>query len=108
MSNGVRIISSPCDSELGGGTYSPWTDSPNFSDASQVGNIKTQRLKEKFGARVRQLRAERLLSQEAMAHRCDLDRSYIGGVERGERNISLVNIHRIADALGVEAGELFK
>jgi transcriptional regulator with XRE-family HTH domain len=38
---------------------------------------------------------------------CELDRTYVGGVERGERNISLVNIHKIANALGISVKELF-
>ena len=46
-------------------------------------------------------------SQEALALTCDLDRTYIGGVERGERNINLINIHKIATALGVKTRELF-
>jgi transcriptional regulator with XRE-family HTH domain len=61
-----------------------------------------------FGDRVRELRKQEGLSQESLALACDLDRSYIGGVERGERNISLVNIYKIAQALGVNAKELFK
>lgn len=61
----------------------------------------------RFGERVRELRKMKGLSQEALALTCDLDRTYIGGVERGERNISLVNIHRIAKALGIEPKELF-
>ena len=60
-----------------------------------------------FGQRVRELRAEKGLSQEALAASCDLDRSYIGGVERGERNVSLLNIKKIADALGIPVTELF-
>ena len=60
-----------------------------------------------FGERVRKLRKAKGLSQEALALSCELDRSYIGGVERGERNISVLNIHRIADALGISARELF-
>jgi transcriptional regulator with XRE-family HTH domain len=60
-----------------------------------------------FGQRVRELRKQKGLSQEALALVCDLDRTYIGGVERGERNISLLNIHKIAVALGVPARELF-
>lgn len=60
-----------------------------------------------FGRRVRALRQERGLSQEALALRCGLDRTYVGGVERGERNISLVNIHRIARGLGLPVPDLF-
>jgi transcriptional regulator with XRE-family HTH domain len=60
-----------------------------------------------FGERVRELRKQKGLSQEALALACELDRTYIGGVERGERNISLINIYKIAVALGVEARELF-
>ncbi len=60
-----------------------------------------------FGERVREIGKEKGLSQETLALACDLDRTYIGGVERGERNISLINIHKIAEALGVGAREIF-
>ena len=59
-----------------------------------------------FGKRVRESRKLAGLSQEELAHRADLDRSYVGQVERGERNISLDNIYRIAETFGVEAGKL--
>jgi transcriptional regulator with XRE-family HTH domain len=49
----------------------------------------------------------RKISQEALALKCHLDRSYVGRVKRGEINISLINIVRLAEALEVEAGELF-
>jgi ribosome-binding protein aMBF1 (putative translation factor) len=64
-------------------------------------------IQKRFGDRVRELRKQKGLSQEALALACDLDRTYIGGVERGERNVSLVNIHIIARALGVPVKELF-
>jgi transcriptional regulator with XRE-family HTH domain len=67
---------------------------------------KTQIQKE-FGERLRKLRKQKGLSQEALALSCDLDRTYIGGVERGERNISLINIYKIAEALGLDARRLF-
>lgn len=65
-------------------------------------------IQEIFGTRLRELRKLRGLSQESLALACDLDRTYIGGVERGERNISLLNIYKIAEALGVPASELLK
>lgn len=61
-----------------------------------------------FGNRVRQLRKSRSWSQEEFAHRVGLDRSYMGGVERGERNVSLENICLIAKALSVSPAELFQ
>jgi transcriptional regulator with XRE-family HTH domain len=64
-------------------------------------------VKKRFGARLRQLRKAQKLSQEKVALKAGLDRSYLGQIERGESNVSLINIERIAQALGVEAGELF-
>lgn len=66
-----------------------------------------KQLQKRFGKRVRELRKGKGLSQEALALACDLDRTYIGGVERGERNISLVNIHVLAATLGIPVKELF-
>jgi len=65
-------------------------------------------LKRIFGARLRGLRQKAGLSQEELALGAQLDRSYIGGVERGDRNVSLVNICKIAKALKVKPDELFK
>lgn len=62
--------------------------------------------KKSFGNRVRELRHEQSLSQENLADLCELDRTYIGGVERGERNISLINIVKIAHALKTTPSEL--
>lgn len=59
-----------------------------------------------FGAAIRQFREERGISQERLALDAEMDRSYLGGVERGERNVSLTNIFRIADTLGVRPSEL--
>ena len=62
----------------------------------------------RFGQRVRELRSERGWSQEDFAAECGVHRTYLGGVERGERNLSLVNIHRIAQALGITLSDLFE
>lgn len=61
-----------------------------------------------FGARVRELRRARGISQEALADLAGLDRSYVGGVERGARNVSLVNIKKISEALNLSIEVLFK
>ena len=60
----------------------------------------------RFGTRVRDLRKAKGFSQEFFAEQCGLDRTYIGGVERGERNLSLENIALIAKALGLTISEL--
>lgn len=54
-----------------------------------------------FGEKVRSIRKDKLLSQEELADLCCLHRTYIGSVERGERNITLLNAEKIADALQV-------
>ncbi len=60
-----------------------------------------------FGQAVRDLRKERGFSQETFAQYCGLDRSYMGGVERGERNITLTNMERIISALHLKPSEFF-
>ena len=59
-----------------------------------------------LGQKIRQLRVAKGLSQEAFASACGLDRTYIGGVERGERNLSLKNLLRISQTLGVAPADL--
>jgi len=53
-------------------------------------------------------RKSRGLSQEAFADECGIDRSYMGGVERGERNIALINVEKIVTALDLQPSEFFK
>jgi len=62
----------------------------------------------RFGRAVRGRRKKRGLSQEEFADLCGLHRTYMGGVERGERNISLINIERIARALDISLVRLFR
>jgi DNA-binding XRE family transcriptional regulator len=61
-----------------------------------------------FGLAVRKRRKELGYSQEAFGDVCDIDRSYMGGIERGEYNLSLVNILKIVRALKLEPSEFFK
>ena len=61
----------------------------------------------KFGLKVREIRKERGLSQEKLAHKANLHRTYVGMIERAEKNITLLNIEKIAKALRVEIKDLF-
>ncbi|HEX6040090.1 helix-turn-helix transcriptional regulator [Longimicrobium sp.] len=61
----------------------------------------------RFGEAVREHRQRAGLSQEKLAARAGIDRTYVGGAERGERNVALVNIVRLAEALGIAPAELF-
>ena len=62
----------------------------------------------RFGIQVRKLREGRGISQEAFAAECGLDRTYVSGVERGKRNVSLQNIEVLAKTLGVSMSKLFE
>jgi transcriptional regulator with XRE-family HTH domain len=62
----------------------------------------------RFGRAVRTRRQKLGVSQEEFADMCELDRTYIGGIERGERNLSLINIEKIAKTFEVSLAELFR
>lgn len=64
-------------------------------------------IRREFGKRVQELRKAAGFSQEGFAAHLGLDRSYVGGVERGDRNVSLLNIKKIADGLELSVRELF-
>jgi len=64
-------------------------------------------IKLKIGQRIKELRDKAKMSQKDLAYAADLDRSYIAGIENGLRNVSIVNIEKIAKALGVSLKELF-
>jgi transcriptional regulator with XRE-family HTH domain len=61
-----------------------------------------------FGAAVRRLREGQGYSQESFADKVRVHRTYLGGIERGERNPTLTTIHRVADALRVPVWQLFR
>lgn len=63
---------------------------------------------QKFGERLRELRRERGYSQEEFAAECELDRTYVSGIERGTRNVSLRKVRVISEALGVRLSVLFE
>lgn len=65
-------------------------------------------VKSKIGTRIKELRDIKKMSQKDLAYASDLDRSYIASVENGKRNISIVNIEKIAIALEVSLQEFFK
>lgn len=72
--------------------------------------VSTSQLKvirKNFGERVRELRKEQGYSQEAFADECELHRTYIGAIERGERNVAIDNIAKMAKALKISIAELF-
>lgn len=65
------------------------------------------RIKIKIGQRIKKLRESENISQKDLAYSADLDRSYIASVESGQRNISIINIEKIAKALNVSLREFF-
>ena len=70
--------------------------------------MNEEEIRKKFGEQVRKLRLIQGISQENLAERANLHRTYIGSVERGERNISLLNIIEIARALHVSPSKLLE
>ena len=60
-----------------------------------------------LGRAIRRLRQAIGLSQEALAHEANIDRSYVGGIERGEHNVAVVNLVKISKCLGVKLSDLF-
>ena len=59
-----------------------------------------------FGIHLKNIRVQKNMTQEQLAHLCELDRTYISGIERGKRNISLINLYKIASSLDIHPSEL--
>ncbi len=68
----------------------------------------SSRLRETIAVNIRRLRAEHRWSQEGLADQCGLHRTYIGAIERGEHNVTLETLERIASALGVAVTDLLR
>ncbi len=64
-------------------------------------------IRERFGQRLREIRQERGLSQEELAFKAGVHRTYVSSAERGQRNVGLINVERLARALDIHIGELF-
>ncbi len=65
-------------------------------------------IRKKFGKRIKELRQSKNLSQEALAHLAELDRTYIPSIEKGERNVSIEVIQKLSVAFGIKISELLK
>ena len=65
-------------------------------------------IKQKFGIKVKELRLKAGLSQEKLAHLADLDRTYITSIEKGERNVSVTVIEKLAKGLGISIKDFFE
>lgn len=65
-------------------------------------------IKEEIGKRIKQLRQETGLSQEKFALKIGMDRTYYASVENGKRNISVINLEKIAKGFGISLSELFR
>jgi transcriptional regulator with XRE-family HTH domain len=65
------------------------------------------KIKENLGKRLRELRNEKGISQEKFSFECELDRTYIASIEQGKRNVSIVNIEKIAKAFDMSVAEFF-
>lgn len=71
-------------------------------------SIEEKAFLQELGTKIRQLRIDKGLSQEKLSFESDLDRTYIGSVERGERNISILNLNKIASGLGIPIFKLIE
>jgi len=71
-------------------------------------NKPNHQVRKRFGKRVREIRLKVELSQEELGFKANVHRTYIGSIERGEQNVSLDNIQRLAKTLKISLSDLFK
>ncbi len=69
--------------------------------------MPSSKILERYGARIRELRRQKNLTQEKLADKAGLHYTYIGTIERGEKNISLINVEKVSKALGVSLAKFF-
>jgi len=79
----------------------------NLQSSNFALSIFDMDIKEKIGKRLRELRTAKGLSQEKFSFECELDRTYIASIEQGRRNVSIVNIEKIAIALNISVADFF-
>ena len=91
------------------GYYNPWNEYPQSLIALIFFRNKSMRIPKlvAFGQKIRDLRKSKGLSQEELSELAGLDRSYMGHIERGEKNVSLLKIYQISEALNVHISLLF-
>ena len=65
-------------------------------------------IQQKFGVKLKKLRLERSLSQESLANLAEIDRTYLPGIEKGDRNVSLSIIEKLSIALGIDIKDFFE
>ncbi len=89
-------------------TYCPLSNGPHNHIISHMKTIAKSTLQKRFGKRIRELRDAIELSQEKFALKIEMDRTYLASVEAGKRNLSLVNISKLAQGFDITLEELFK
>lgn len=88
-------------------THSPWTYNP-WTYMLHNNTFKLMNAKEQIGKRIRELRNSQKISQEQLALKADIDRTYMTGVENGRRNVSIILIDKIIKALEISYEDFFK
>ena len=87
-------------------TYSPLLYNQHDNKIS-LGDFMENNIQTKIGQRIKELRNQKSISQEKFALSIEMDRTYLASVEAGKRNISITNLHKIANGLNISLSELF-